>query len=448
MWMLSSIKALNLKTGGQAERACPIFYCALITGWLLLFSFFFFIAATHSAAADLDLKQLISEALKKSPDLQAAGSKAKASEFRVPQVQTLPDPIISFGYQNDGFKSYSYGQSSDSQWMFSASQSIPFPGKLSLKGEAAKKESDGLTDSYSSMKLKTMARVKEIYFDLLTAYKTLDLISERVSLFTAVEEAALARYSSGRGSQLDALGAQTEKYLLLEKETALKQKIDTLEAALNSTLGRRVNEPLGRPVETPATYFHYTLDELIAMAVDRSPEVRSKSNLIASAEAKLSFAKRDYLPDFTVTGAYFARGREFDNMWSLTAGINIPVFYLWKQNNAVNEADALLSEAKSQKVSTTLSVAAALRENFSQMKASGKLMSLYREGLIPKSRQDAELSLSAYKAGSGDAQTIILKLKSVIDYEMAYWTQFAEHEKAAARIEALTGMAFENKKSE
>jgi|WetSurMetagenome_2_1015567.scaffolds.fasta_scaffold00013_40 outer membrane protein, heavy metal efflux system len=442
---MPSNKIINASKSGRAGvyRLTAGLRHAVIGG---LFSLIILLSGfSQLAAADLDLKLLINEAISNNPDLRAAGSRAKAAEFRVPQVQTLPDPIISFGYQNDGFSRYTYGQSSDSQWMFSASQTIPFPGKLALKGEAAQKESEGLADSYSNLKLKTAARVKEIYFDLLAAYKNLDLINERMGLFSAVEAAALARYSAGRASQLDALSAQTEKYLLLEKEVTLKQKIDSLEAALNTALARRVSEPLGRPVETSVTYIHYKLDQLVSIAVERSPEVRSKLNNIASAEARLSFARKDYLPDFTLTGGYYSRGGNYENMWSFTAGINIPLFFMRKQKNAENEADAALSEAKSLKEAAILSIAASLRENFAQMKTSEQLMSLYREGLIPKSRQDFELSLSGYRTGSGEAQTVISKLKSVIDYEIAYWGQFAEHEKAAARIEAVTGMALENK---
>jgi outer membrane protein TolC len=404
-----------------------------------------FFAVSPLSAAELDLQKLINEAVVNNPDLQASGSRADASGYRAPQVSALPDPIFSVGYQNEGFSRYTYGSSKDSQWMYSVSQAVPFPGKLSLKGEAAEKEHAALRDSHSALRLKTIAQIKELYFDLLVTHKTIDLINERLTLLSAVENLALARYAAGRSSQLEALSAQTEKYLLLEKEVTLKQKIETLETSLNRALARKISEPLGRPLETPVTYLHYRLDELIAAALEKSPEIRSRLNSIASAEARLSFAKRDYLPDFTITGGYYAKGGDFENMWSLTLGVNIPIFYLRKQKNAENEAEAALIEARSLKKASDLLVGASLRENFAQMKAAEKLMSLYREGLIPKSRQDFELSLSGYKTGSGDAQGLISKLKSVIDYEIAYWGQFAEHEKAAARIEAVTGLTFDNR---
>jgi outer membrane protein, heavy metal efflux system len=420
--------------------------------WFLL-SFFipvalliFFVAPLY--AADINLQQLIAEASANNPELQAARYKAVAAGFRVPQEESLPDPMFTFGYQNMGFSKYTYGKEQESQWMFSASQAVPFPGKLSLKGQAAAKESESLGASYENARLKIISRIKELYSDLYTAYKTLDLLNERIALFSAIEEAALARYSTGKGSQQEVLTSQTEKYIIIEKETVLRQKIETLEAALNIALGRRANIPLGRPAAPAPTFVPNTLDELILISSNKSPDVGSRDKMISAAEARLAFAKKNYIPDFVFTGNYSARGNGFLSMWSFTAGINIPIFALSKQVNAEKEADASLAEAKKMMESTMLTVTASIRDNFSRLKTAEKLMPLYKEGLIPKGLQDFDLSLSSYKTGAVDAPTVIAKLKSVIDYEIAYWNQFAEHEKAAARIEAISGVTFSAEKSE
>jgi len=408
--------------------------------FFLLFSAGCF-TASHANAQELTLPQLIDEALSNSPELRASQFRKSAAEYRIPQASALPDPAFSFGYQNEGFRKYTYGQSSDAQWMFSASQTFLFPGKLGLKGEMAAKESESIHANYDTLRLKITSRVKELYFDLYTAYKDIDLIHERRDLFNKVEDAALARYSSGKGSQQEVLMAQTEKYMLLEKEEMIRQKIQSIEAMLNATIGRTADAPLGRPAYLPPSTLSYTMEDLIKIAEERSPEIEAKDKMIKAAEAKVSFAKKDYIPDFTITGSYFARGNDFQDMWSLTTSINIPVFYRTKQRHAVNEANALVSEAQSEKESTRLTIASAIKDNYAMIKATDKLMSLYKDGLIPKSRQDVELALSGYATGSVDAFTVITRLKSVIDFEISYWGQFAEHEKAISRIEAIAGLS-------
>ncbi|MGO9379236.1 MAG: TolC family protein [Dissulfurispiraceae bacterium] len=392
-------------------------------------------------AEDLNLKQLIDEALRNSPELQASRSRTAASEYRIPQVKTLPDPMFSFGYQNVGFQKYTYGQDNDAWWMFSVSQTVPFPGKLSLKGDIASRESESIYASQEAMRLKTISRVKELYFDLYTTYKDIDLIHERTSLLNRVEDAALSRYSTGKGSQQEVLMAQTEKYMLLEKEEMLKQKIQSLEAMLNSVIGRSAEAPLGRPADTQPSVLTHSLNDLIKIAYAQSPEIEAKNQTIAAAEAKVSLAKKDYIPDFTITGSYFPRGNDFGDMWSLQAAINIPIFYRTKQRHAENEANALLAEARSEQELTRLIISSAIKDNYSMVQATDKLMALYQDGLIPKSRQDVELALSGYMTGSVDALTVITRLKSVIDFEISYWNQFAEHEKAVAKLEAIAGLS-------
>jgi hypothetical protein len=60
--------------------------------------------------------------------------------------------------------------------------------------------------------------------------------------------------------------------------------------------------------------------------------------------------------------------------------------------------------------------------------------------LIPKIYQDFESALAGYSAGKVEALTVISRLKSLIDYELLYWKQFVEREKAIARLEAITAV--------
>jgi outer membrane protein TolC len=202
-----------------------------------------------AGADELRLRDLIEESLRNSPEVLAAESRAAAAGYRPSQAGSLPDPMIMFGYQNEGWERYTFGEEPDAQWMFSVSQMFPFPGKLSLKEEMAKQDAEGTSIIHESVKLKTIARIRELYYDLFLAYKNIDLIKDRTALFSRIEEAALARYSSAMGLQQEVLMAQTEKYMLLEKEEMQKQKIQSLEAMLNSAVGRDVNSPLDRPAE-------------------------------------------------------------------------------------------------------------------------------------------------------------------------------------------------------
>ena len=407
-----------------------------------LLSTLVFTAPDRSVASegDLKLRELIDEALQKSPEILASQYRAEASQYRIPQVKSLPDPMFMFGYQNEGWTRYNWGDTQMSWWMFSASQMVPFPGKLSLKGEMASRESESLRAAYDSSRLKVIMKVKELYYDLFLGHRNLDLLKDRVVLFSRIEDAATARYSSGMGPQQDVLMAQTEKYMLLEKEEMQKQKIQSLEAMLNSTIGREVNSPLGRPSDPLPNVFSRTMDELLSMAYENSPEVRAREKMVRSSEARVRMAEKEYYPDFTFTGNVMKRRGEFDDMWSLTAAMNIPLYYRTKQRQAVNEAKASLSEARNEVEATKLMIASNIRDNYAMVASAQRLMELYRDGLIPKTSQDFESALAGYAAGKVDALTVISRLRALLEFETLYWTQFSEKEKAAARLESMAGI--------
>ncbi|HWR59537.1 MAG TPA: TolC family protein, partial [Thermodesulfovibrionales bacterium] len=397
---------------------------------VFLYGLFFIVVANQSSAADneLRLQDLVNEALANNHEVHIAGYRLEAAGYRVPQAKSLPDPMFMFGYQNEGWKSYSFGKMPDAQWMFSASQMLPFPGKLALKGEMASSEAEGLKEFELAARLKTVERVKELFFDLLFAHKSLELFRERSALFSRIEDAALARYSSGMGPQQEVLMAQTEKYMLAEKEEMLKQKVQSIETMLNATLGRRdVKAPLGKPEVPPHTVIVETLEQLLSIHVDNSPFVKEKEKMAAAADAKVRMAEREYYPDFTLNAGYFNRGGgQFMDMWSLTTTINIPIFYRTKQKQAVLEAKTLLSQARHEVLAAKSMLSSAIRDNYSMAKTAERLMALYREGLIPKAYQDYEAAIAGYMNGKIEAITAISRLKALLDFETSYWGQYSE----------------------
>lgn len=428
-------------TEGNAQKISS--YFSLITHYALRITLIAFslLLTTDVFAQDLRLQDLIDDALKNNHEIIMSQYKMAASKFKIPQAQSLPDPMLMFGYQNEGFKRFNLGKSEDAQLMFGASQMFPFPGKLSLKGEMAASEAEGVEASYAGIRLKTIERVKELYFDLFLAYKNIDIIKERTTLFSRVEDAALARYSSGMGVQQEVLMAQTEKYMLLEKEEMLKQKIKSAEAMLNLALGRDIQAPLGRPIEPSMSPLPSSVDYLISYHVERSPFVKEREKMLAAAEAKVRMAKREYYPDFTLNAGYFRRGGDLEDMWNLTASVNIPLYYRTKQRQAVLEAQASLSEAEHDVLATKVMLASTIRDNYSMASTAQRLMGLYKDGLIPKTYQDFESALAGYTTGKVEAITVINRLKSLLDYETLYWTQFVEKEKAIARLETVSKAA-------
>ena len=402
--------------------------------------FFLVVLGGESAAAErLELQSLIDEALRQSPEVAAAEARAGAARFKVPQAKSLPDPMFMVGYQNEGFSRYTYGETLMSAWMFSASQMFPFPGKLGLKEAIASADADTLTDMVALTKLRISARVKELYYDLFLAYKDIDLIGEQLALYEQIENASVARYAAGKGTQQEVIMSQAGKYLLREKEEMSRQRIQSAEAMLNATLGRGVNSPLGRPAEPVFHPYEQDIEALLAVSYERSPEIRARSRMVRASETAVRLAQKEYYPDFTVSAEYDKKGGPYMDMWALKTAVNIPLYYRTKQRQGVYEAESALAASRGEFLAAKLSVASAARDRYSMIMSGERLMDLYRNALIPNARRDFDSSLSEYATGGTGAAAVISKLGALLEYETSYWRQFADREKAIARLMEITG---------
>ena len=94
---------------------------------------------------------LVEEAEKNDPTILAAERAARAARFVAPQMSALPDPQFTLqqfsvgsprpfaGYTNSDFAYIGLG----------ASQQLPYPGKLKLRGEVADRDADAATARWS-----------------------------------------------------------------------------------------------------------------------------------------------------------------------------------------------------------------------------------------------------------------------------------------------------------
>jgi outer membrane protein TolC len=408
----------------------------IFKSFILLLSFLLFAAAPVSG--DPVLEGLINEALENSPEIKASQARIEVARLKIPQAGSLPDPMFMVGYQNEGFERYTYGEMEGSQWMFSATQQFLFPGKRKLKEDMASRDAENLEGAHELLKLKTAARVKELYYDLFYAYKNIDLIQEKTALLARVESLTLSRYASGIAMQQDVIMVQTEKYMLLEKEEMLRQKIQSMEAMLCSVMGRYRGSAIPRPAEPGYNPFSLDMNTAIDLAMRHSPELKSRQKMIDAANTRLEMTQKEYYPDFALGGSYYNRTGEFPDMWAATLTINIPLYFQTRQKPAVMEARMNMDLAKQEMEAVRLMIEAAIRDNLSMLRSSEKLIEIYQKGILPKIKQDIEQAMTGYSTGRQDAVSVISRVKTMLDYEALYWGQRVEREKAIARLHAIT----------
>jgi len=156
---------------------------------------------------------------------------------------------------------------------------------------------------------------------------------------------------------------------------------------MTAAVGRDSHLPLGRPVEPAAATLAAAEDDLVQTAIENSPEVQSREKMLKASEAGVHMAEKEYYPDLTLTGTVATRGGPYEDMWSITATFNIPLYYKSRQGQALASARAMSSAAIHDLAGIKAMLASNVRESCSMVRSSDQLMELYRKGLIPKTEQ-------------------------------------------------------------
>src|SRR5882762_8439809 len=180
------------------------------------------------------LSELLAEAEKNNPQIEAARHGWQAAKQVPTQVSTLPDPQFNLQHVSVGsprpFAGYT---NSDFAYLgVGVSQDIPYPGKLRLKGEIAQKEADATQQKYESLRRTLRADLKMAYFQSAYLAKRQNILDEDAQLLQQIEQATDSRYRNGFGNQQEVLQAQLERTKLLREINRNQLEQGKVQAAL------------------------------------------------------------------------------------------------------------------------------------------------------------------------------------------------------------------------
>jgi outer membrane protein TolC len=390
------------------------------------------------------LSELLAEAEKNNPQIEAARQGWQAAKQVPTQVSTLPDPQFNLQQVNVGsprpFAGYT---NSDFAYLgLGVSQDIPYPGKLRLKGEIAKREADASQQQIESVRRAVVAQVKSTYFQLAYLSKTLTILEEHGELLRQVEQAADARYRSGMGTQQDVLQAQLQKTKLLREIAMHHLQVGKLEAQLKQLLNRSQESPDIETADLVETPLLQTYTDLLAAAQVQNPEIAAAQKMIEKQSLQVDLAHKDFYPDFNVQYMWQRTDpAQFRAYYMLSVGIKVPIYRSRKQRPELAQAESERLRARSELQAQSQQLAGDLRSQYMVVQQTSELLKIHREGLSPQARSEFQSGLAAYQSNKQDFQALLTAFLDVLHLDQDYWQNIAEYETAIARIEQLTGLS-------
>jgi outer membrane protein, heavy metal efflux system len=390
------------------------------------------------------LADLVAEADRNNAQIQVA-RREWASMQQVPtQVTTLPDPQVALQQLNVGSpRPFAGFTNSDFAYIgLGVSQDFPYPGKLRLRGELAKKDADVAKERVEAVRLAVLSQLKTAYFRIAFLAKQNALLSSDRELLQQMEQAAEVKYRSGSGNQQEVLRAQLEQTKLLREITANQLESGKLQAELKQVLGRPQSSPDVTTEEIAESAVQHSFEELLAAAQSNNPQISAAQKSVQKQVVAIEIAKKDFYPDFN---AQFMWQRtdpsQYRAYYMFTVGARIPLYRKRKLHPEVAQAQIEKSRAQSELEAQSQQIAAMLRQQFVAAEKSGELLKIYRQGLLPQAKAELQAGFAAYESNRQDFQALLASFLDQLKLEEEYWQTLSEHEAVLGQMEELTGVS-------
>lgn len=386
------------------------------------------------------LPPLLAEVRARNKSIRAAKAYAEAASHRVGPAGALEDPKLSLGYQNGtGFDDLSsYGKDPDSEFMITLEQMFPGPGKRELRREIARHFAHHAEADLKLIECKILSDFKMHYWDLYRIKKERDILLRTRENLRELARGVDARYAAGTAPQEDVLRAGLEITSVTEQLRMLEREEHAAIGHINDLRDYEPTRPFGRPHEEPPYDLGKSVEDLAAMAKERSPALDGIRAMIMHEDAARRLAEANRAPDYGVFAGVFPRG-ELPAMWSAGVSITLPIYQGEKQSEQVKEAEANVEAARAEYDAHSRGMRAELEELYAMTDEARDLVKLYDSSMIPQSEFAIRASLAGYQAGRVDFMTVIANMVALKQYETERARRLADFHRSVAEMEVMTG---------
>jgi outer membrane protein TolC len=388
---------------------------------------------------DPELTSLIAEALEKSPEVLAARETAGAAVQRARPASTLPDPMFTVSYDNDG-AAISLGTEPMSQLQFMVQQAVPFPGKQKLSGQIADAQAAESATRVARARLGVEGAVRRGWASLLAARESLVLTDEQVATWKEIAEITRTRYAAGMGSQQDLLRAQSERTRLEQQRVRDEAAEEGARVELSRILLRPVDASVASkaaPLRTSAILTEPEGKAMLEEAEAKSPELKEARLVRERAAMEVALAKKAFSPDFVVQAGYGNRG-QLPMTWSAGVGVTVPLWSGSKQKPLQLDAEGRERAAKAAEEALKVRLAAKTRERLVRLRQLARESRIDAEGILVQDRLAVDAALASYTTGTIPFISVLEALSTLFADRRAAVSRVADYLKTDADLHELS----------
>jgi outer membrane protein, heavy metal efflux system len=381
-----------------------------------------------------ELDRIIELALERNPAIATARSVIEQNEGGQIQAGAYPNPLITAQTADAAIRDPSNGIRILERGL-TVHQTVEWPGMRSARKDAAAAGLDGATVGLEVAKLNLIAEVKGLFYELLLAERTVDLLQQNFETVQDVARIVKARVRSGEGPQFESVKAEVEvlkaKQELTKAKNAVRVRLVGLDTLTAGGLGPRYKVQ----GDFRSLRDHLDPEQMAARDLSQHPILKRQGKLVEQAEITVSKERQGRVPNVTMFGGYAREaGRE-----AVFGGLTVPTPIWYLQQGHIASALGSQRKEEAELLRARNDLARAINQHAREAETAQEQILVYEEGLLKQAQEALRIAQLSFRQGASslldvlDAQRVQRQI--TVDYNQARF----ELSMALTRFERAVG---------
>ena len=381
-----------------------------------------------------DLDRIIDLALERNPTIAGAQSVIEQNEGRRTEAGAYPNPTIAAQTANAALRDPSTGTRLN-EYGVTVYQTVEWPGMRAARQDAAAAGLAGATVGLEEAKLNLIAEVKGVFYDLLLAGRTVDLLQQNLEIVQEVARIVRARVRSGEGPQFEAVKADVEVLKAKQEITKAKNAVRVKQVGLDTLTAGALGPRFSLQGDFRSLPARLSPENIASRDLTHHPILKRQEKLVEQAEFTVDKERQGRVPNVTLFGGYAREvGRE-----AVVAGVSLPTPLWYRQQGHIATALGTQRKEEAELIRIRNDLTRAINQHAREAETAQEQILVYEEGLLKEAQEALRIAQLSFQQGASslldvlDAQRVQRQI--VVDYNQARF----ELSLALTRLERAVG---------
>ena len=404
--------------------------------WLLVYS------CAAVAAERVTLREAVSQALARNPDLAAAKADIAIAEAKMVTARLRPNPVLSFtGDHLDilgtGFNDVNGGGPAEIAAGFE--YTVLRGGKRVRRMDVARQTRDVTEFRYRDSSRSLVLGVENAFIDALLTRETIELDRQNLGFFRQIVTIDEARWKSGDIAEVEFVRS---RLAALQYEAAVRQaeqrhreallKLQTLMGRGRSLPDFDVDGSLDRSAPVPP------LETLREQAFDSRPDLLALRRDAGRAASSVALERANAKQDWTL-GTEYRRQQENARANALTVGFSVPLPVFDRNQGEIARAEQERKQAEIRVTALEQQISGEVETAWWAATSARGLLETIQGAMLESARSVRDITEYSYRRGDASLLALLDAQRAFNDTMQAYIEARAEYARSLYELDNVCG---------